>query len=85
MSNLTNNRLNQPLDIDLLLLISKHVSNRYFLNVGPEKGAIARVLYELRLSGDLIEPLPRHGEYLDLLSKVDSEGLKIPQCQHHKF
>ena len=57
------------MDIELLLLLSEHVSNRYFLDVGAEKGSIAKALYERGFSGDLIDPLPKHGPILARLAE----------------
>ncbi|CNK47331.1 methyltransferase%2C FkbM family [Yersinia enterocolitica] len=61
-------RLNQALDIKLLQLLSQHCECRYFLDVGAEKGSIAKILYEQGFSGDLVEPLSKHASILAALA-----------------
>ncbi|WP_145573785.1 FkbM family methyltransferase [Yersinia mollaretii] len=61
--------LNQALDIKLLQRLSQHCECRYFLDVGAEKGSIAKVLYDQGFSGDLIEPLSKHASILSALAE----------------
>ncbi|EKN5912850.1 TPA: FkbM family methyltransferase [Yersinia enterocolitica] len=62
-------QLNQALDIKLLQLLSQYCICRYFLDVGAEKGSIAKTLYEQGFCGDLIDPLSKHASILSALAE----------------
>lgn len=80
-------KLNQSVDIELLQLLSQYCTYRYFLDVGAEKGSIAKILYEQGFSGDLIDPLSKHASILSALAEqyggrffqlalADTEGMR---------
>ena len=60
--------LGQELEAALLAALAPFVAERFFVDVGAERGAFAAHLLGLGLRGALFEPLPRHFEALTALA-----------------
>ncbi len=54
------NYLSQETEIDLIIQLSPYLSNKFFLDIGAEKGEFSQIMLEQGMGGILFEPLPRH-------------------------
>lgn len=70
--------LGQDLEAALLALLAPFVSQRFFVDVGAERGAFATHLLDLGLRGAMFEPLPRH--YEALASLAAARGARAYPC-----
>jgi FkbM family methyltransferase len=61
--------LGQDLDVALIRALVPHVRERFFLDVGAEKGSFATVLFDCGMRGALFDPLARHQAALDELAR----------------
>lgn len=67
------NSLSQDTEIDLLIQLIPYLENKYFVDIGAEKGFFALTLLQNNLSGILFEPMPKHFNALnDLTSKFSN-------------
>jgi FkbM family methyltransferase len=54
------NTLGQDAELDMLRALAPSLISKSFVDVGAEKGSVARALFDCGLSGVLFEPLARH-------------------------
>ena len=63
--------LGQDLDVDLITVLAPFVRERFFVDVGAEKGSLASLMFSLGMRGALFEPMQRHREALVELARVN--------------
>ncbi len=64
----THEYLGQDLEIRLLATLAAFVRERFFVDVGAEKGSFAAALFSFGMQGVMFEPMPRHRDALDALA-----------------
>ena len=69
MNNPSTDILSQETEIQVLEALLPHI-RKYFVDVGAEKGVLARFLAEHGLKGICLEPLPKHAEALAALAST---------------
>ena len=75
----------QATDIAVMLALAKHVTRKTFIDVGAEKGAVSRALFEMGFQGVLFEPYPTHLPALQkLVEGTESKvfGYAIDETDH---
>lgn len=60
MSALRQDNLGQDLEIELLGVLAAHVRERFFVDIGAEKGRFAAAMFASGMRGALFEPMERH-------------------------
>lgn len=62
--------LGQDAEIELIVALAGHLTEKSFVDVGAEKGSIARAMFSCELSGVMFEPLPKHLEALEAMANT---------------
>lgn len=68
MSLVPPDNLGQDLEIELIGVLAPHVRERFFVDVGAEKGRFAAAMFASGMRGALFEPMERHRAVLDELA-----------------
>ena len=70
--------LGQDLEIDLIRTIAPHVRERFFVDIGAEKGRFASAMFGCGMRGTLFEPMERHRQTLaELAARHDSSAYPL--------